>query len=93
MGGFIVGLNARESARFSFLLGLPAIFLSGVFEMYELVEGEISSFEYFNLFLGILSAFIFGYLSIEFFLFYLKKFGTHVFVIYRIIIGISIILL
>ena len=87
MGGLMMGLKRDEAARFSFLLGLPAILASGFFELYELWQSDIPADEYRNLFLGILSSFIFGYLSIEFLLRFLRTHGTLVFVVYRIALG------
>jgi undecaprenyl-diphosphatase len=87
MGGLMMGMKRDEAARFSFLLGLPAIMASGFFELYELWEMEIHAGQYWNLILGILSSFVFGYLSIEFLLRFLRTHGTLVFVIYRITLG------
>jgi len=90
MGGLMMGLKRDEAARFSFLLGLPAILASGVFELYELWKMEIQTQEYWNLMLGIISSFVFGYLSIEFLLRFLRTHGTLVFVVYRIMLGSAI---
>ena len=87
MGGLMVGLNREAAARFSFLLGLPAILASGLFEMYELWKSGISETAYWNLFYGITSAFLFGYLSIEFLLRFLRVHGTLIFVVYRVLLG------
>ncbi|HIB94891.1 MAG TPA: undecaprenyl-diphosphatase UppP [Candidatus Lambdaproteobacteria bacterium] len=92
MGGLIVGLNREAAARFSFLLGLPAIFGSCLYELKELVELGISSDGYFNLAVGIAAAFVTGYLSIELLLRFLRNHGTLVFVIYRIVLGTGILL-
>ena len=86
----MMGLKRDEAARFSFLLGLPAILASGVFELYELWQMEIQSKEFWNLMLGIISSFVFGYLSIEFLLRFLRTHGTLVFVVYRIMLGSAI---
>ena len=90
MGGFLVGLNREASARFSFLLGLPAILGSSLYEFKELIDFGISSNDYYNITVGIISAFISGYISIKFLLLFIKTFGTFVFVIYRILLGIII---
>ncbi len=92
MGGLMVGLNREAAARFSFLLGLPAIFGSGLYELKELMEIGISSDQYINLILGILAAFVVGYLSIELLLRFLRNHGTLVFVIYRIVLGTGILI-
>ena len=92
MGGLIVGLNREAAARFSFLLGLPAIFGSGLYELKELIEIGISIDHYLNLAVGITTAFVTGYISIDFLLRFIRNHGTLVFVIYRIVLG-SVILL
>ena len=45
MGGLIVGLK-EEAARFSFLLGIPAILGSGIYEFLEMFERGIINSDY-----------------------------------------------
>ena len=92
MGGLMVGLNREAAARFSFLLGLPVIFGSGLYELKELMEIGISADGYFNLIVGIMASFVVGYLSIELLLRFLRRHGTFIFVIYRIVLGTGILL-
>ena len=92
MGGMIVGLKREEAARFSFLLGIPAILGSGIYELVVLFEKGINSSEYQNLIVGILASFVVGYLSIEFLLRFLRLHGTLLFVIYRIVLGAGILI-
>ena len=87
MGGLIVGLKREEAARFSFLLGIPAILGSGIYEFAELLETGINSSDYLNLVVGVFASFVVGYISIEFLLRFLRKHGTLAFVIYRILLG------
>ena len=90
MGGLIFGLKREEAARFSFLLGIPAILGSGIYELVELLETGINSRDYLNLIVGIFASFVVGYLSIEFLLRFLRIHGTMAFVIYRILLGTGI---
>ena len=90
MGGLIVGLKREEAARFSFLLGIPAILGSGIFELVELLDKGINISDYLNLIVGIFASFVVGYLSIEFLLRFLRIHGTMAFVIYRILLGTGI---
>ena len=90
MGGLIIGLKREEAARFSFLLGIPAIFGSGIYELAELLETGINSSDYLNLIVGAFASFVVGYLSIEFLLLFLIVHGTLAFVIYRILLGTGI---
>ena len=90
MGGLIVGLKREEAARFSFLLGIPAILGSGIYEFLEMFEKGIIISEYQNLIIGVFASFIIGYFSIEFLLRFLRMHGTLVFVIYRIALGTAV---
>ncbi len=90
MGGLLVGLNRAEAARFSFLLGLPAILGSGLFELYELAQTGFGSIGVPQIIVGIVAAFVSGYLSIEFLLRFLKRHGTFAFVVYRVGLGLLI---
>lgn len=93
MGGLFLGLNRSDAARFSFLLGLPAIAGSGLLEFLSLVEHGLGQAGYINLGVGIFTAFVSGYLTIGFLLQFLKQYGTLSFVIYRIVLGITILAL
>lgn len=90
MGGLFLGMTREEAARFSFLLGLPAILGSGLFELKELADHGLGETGWINVLVGILAAFVSGYLSIEFLLQFLKRYGTLLFVVYRVILGASI---
>ena len=87
MGGLLVGLKRAEAARFSFILGLPAIGASGLLELLDLVEGGMGGEGLANLGLGIAAAAVSGYLSIDFLLRFLRRHGTDVFSLYRILLG------
>lgn len=87
MGGLFLGLDRENAARFSFLLGLPAIAGSGFLQLHILIDAGLSAIGFFNLTIGIVAAFVSGYLSIELLLRFIKKYGTIVFVLYRVILG------
>jgi len=87
MGGLLVGLDCAEAARFSFLLGLPAILGSGLFELWELSHSGFGNHGTLPLLLGIGSAFVCGWVAIEFLLRFLRTHGTLVFVLYRLLLG------
>lgn len=90
--GLFLGFDRETAARFSFLMSIPAIFASGMLEFYESLK-YIDFNSSVNLIAATLSAAFFGYLSIEFLLKYLKRKSTFVFIIYRIVLGIIILLL
>ncbi len=88
--GLFIGLKRDTAARFSFLLGIPAITLAGLVEFVDVVQGGLNSGELMPLLAGIISATVSSYLAIYWLLRYLKKQNTWVFVWYRLIFGIVI---
>ena len=94
MGGLFAGQKREAAARFSFLLMIPAITASGLLELKEAVQHQmLSRDDFVALAVGTFVAGIVGYLSIWFLLAYLRKRSTAVFIIYRIIVGVIILLL
>ncbi|HZW37661.1 MAG TPA: undecaprenyl-diphosphatase UppP [Ignavibacteriaceae bacterium] len=91
-GGLFAGLNRETAARFSFLLSMPAIAGSGLLQMYEAVE-FIDDSMLFSLIIAIIVAGISGYLAIDFLLKFLKNNTTFIFIYYRIILGILILIM
>ncbi|HEY0462087.1 MAG TPA: undecaprenyl-diphosphatase UppP [Pyrinomonadaceae bacterium] len=94
MGGLLAGQKRESAARFSFLLMIPAITASGLLELKEAIQKNLlSSDDFMALALGTIVAGIVGYFSIWFLLAFLKKRTTAVFIIYRIIVGVIILIL
>jgi undecaprenyl-diphosphatase len=91
-GGLFLGLKRDVAARFSFLLSVPAVFASGLLELYESIKHIDFSLS-INLIAATLVAAISGYIAIDFLLKFLKKNTTFVFIFYRIILGIFILTL
>jgi undecaprenyl-diphosphatase len=87
--GLFMGLQRATAARFSFLLGIPAITLAGLVELKGVLD-QIRGDELIPLAVGVLSAAIFSYLSIAWLLDFLKRQSTWVFVWYRLAFGILI---
>jgi undecaprenyl-diphosphatase len=85
--GLFLGLNREAAARFSFLLSIPAVFASGIYEMTKIHPG-VFSLGIPNLLLSTVVAGISGYASIAWLLKFLMKNSTMVFVWYRIGLGI-----
>jgi undecaprenyl-diphosphatase len=97
LGGLAVGLKRADATRFSFLLGLPAIFGAGVFQLAALVkqaragEGLLSAPDgWIALGIGMGVAAVSGYWSIGFLLRYLSRRSTRVFTVYRLLAGVAI---
>jgi undecaprenyl-diphosphatase len=92
--GLFLGLDRRAAARFSFLLSVPAVVLSGLFQLLGIVRGEPGeSGGVVGLVVATLLAFAVGYASIAFLLRYLANHSTAVFVAYRVALGTLVLVL
>ena len=91
-GGLFIGLKRSDAARFSFLLSIPAVFASGLLELYSALK-YIDATMMLNFALATLASAVSGYIAIDFLIKYLKKHSTYIFIFYRIILGIFIIVL
>jgi undecaprenyl-diphosphatase len=89
--GLFMGVKRDSAARFSFLLSLPAVLTSGLFEFKESL-GYITRDLLLTYVIGIVFSFFSGYLAIDFLIKFLKTRRTTVFVVYRILLGAGIIL-
>jgi len=87
--GLFCGLKREAAARFSFLLGAPIIFGAAVWELRKF--GQIDHSQWPAFIAGLLTSAIVGYLCIGFLMEYLKKRSMTLFVVYRILFGITII--
>lgn len=85
--GLFLGLQRDAAARFSFLLSVPAVVLSGLFGLTEIFTGEEREVGIDSIVIATVFAFISGYLAIAFLLRYLVSHSTLIFVIYRIGLG------
>ena len=86
-GGLFMGMNREAAARFSFLLSIPAVFASGLLELYQAFKMGIDSTGVVNYAVATAVSGISGYCAIDFLLKYLRKNTTFVFVYYRIALG------
>ena len=87
----VTGWERRDAAKFSFLLGIPAISLAALVEFISSFN-EIFSISFFPLILGLTTTFVSSLLAIDFFLKYLSSNGLKLFIIYRFIFGFVILL-
>ena len=91
MGGLFAGETRETAARFSFLLSIPAIAASGLLELKEAIT-ILPADSYVPLAVSTLVSAIVGYASIWFLLRYLRRHSTAVFIYYRLIVGVAILL-
>jgi undecaprenyl-diphosphatase len=87
-----LNLDREEAARFSFLLGVPAIALAGLKELYELHKVGLDLHGWLILIVGLVVASISAFVAIWGLLRILEKFSAWPFVIYRAFIGIVLLI-
>lgn len=87
--GLFLGLDRVAAARFSFLLSVPAVVLSGLFELKGLIDGTVHGQQpgAVAITIATLAAFVVGYLSIAFLLRFLTSHTTAIFIGYRVALG------
>ena len=85
-------LKREEAARFSFLLGLPAIALAGAKELYELHKAHLDAQGWSILALGLIIGSISAFLAIALLMRILERFSAWPFVVYRGLIGVVLLL-
>ena len=87
--GLLLGLSAREASRFSFLLAIPTI---GAIAMAELIRVSFIDFTQSSIELSIalIISFSVAYITINMFLRLIERIGFTPFVIYRLLLGIGL---
>jgi undecaprenyl-diphosphatase len=85
--GLAFGFKREQAARFSFLLSVPAVVLSGVYEFYREFDAFVHGGEIGATILASVVSFAVGYASIAFLLNWLGKHSMAIFVGYRVVLG------
>lgn len=89
IAAMLLGFRRDAAARFSFLLSIPAVAAAGIFELPKLLhDREVGTAA---LVTGLVVAAISGYLSVAWLLRFLRTRTTYGFVVYRIVLGIALI--
>ncbi|MBW4501166.1 MAG: undecaprenyl-diphosphate phosphatase [Scytonema hyalinum WJT4-NPBG1] len=85
--GLFLGLQRQTAARFSFLLGIPALAIATIYQFLKEALGKI---DLVVVSVGVLSTFVFSYISIAWLLRYLQTRNNWIFVWYRLAFGATI---
>ncbi|MEA2139661.1 MAG: undecaprenyl-diphosphatase [Solirubrobacteraceae bacterium] len=92
--GLLLGFERVAAARFSFLLSIPAVVLSGLFELKGVLDGSAHGAAGAGATaVATLLAFVTGYASIALLLRFLTTHTTAVFVGYRVVLGAAVLAL
>ena len=94
-GGRLVGFSREEAARFSFLLGIPAIGGAVLLIITDAVFGSVLSpgtLEIMHLLVGVAVAFAVAIVTIHLFLRFVEQIGFLPFFIYQVLLGIVLLM-
>lgn len=83
------GWQRADAARFSFLLGIPAITIAGLVELKDAVA-DPNTGGVLPLLVGIVSAAVVSWLAIDWLIRYLQRHSTWIFVAYRLVFGVAL---
>ncbi|CAM2964459.1 undecaprenyl-diphosphate phosphatase [Streptomyces albus] len=86
-GGLFMGYRREAAARYSFLLAVPAVLASGLFELMDIGEGHVAWGP--TLFATAL-AFVVAYMVIAWFMRFISTRSFMPFVLYRIALGVAL---
>lgn len=92
MGGWVMGLTTAAATEFTFFLAIPTMFGATVYSLMD-TSVKISGLDGVVLVIGFIVAFVVALLVVKSFLEYLKKKPLRVFGIYRIVVGVLLLVL
>ena len=87
----LLKFNRYDSTKISFLLAIPALGGASFLSLKDILD---QSFDFnFFILLSITLSFLFSYFTVKFFLKYISKFSLNIFIIYRILIALFLLIL
>ena len=81
-----------DAAKISFLLSIPTLGAVSLFGLKDLLSNESATITLLNL-ISIFLSYIFSLITINYFLKYIKKFSLNIFIIYRVLLGLILLLI
>lgn len=88
----LLNFKRVDATKISFLLSIPTLGAVSIFGVKNILTNSDISFSILNV-AAIFLSFLFSYLTIKYFLDFVKKFNLTVFVIYRVILGLALLAL
>ena len=88
----LLNFKRVDAGKISFLISIPILGAVSIFGIKNLIISDDLSFTYMNV-LSIIISFFFSLITIKYFLSYINKFNLNIFVYYRIILGLGLIIL
>lgn len=91
--GLFRGFERADAARFSFLLGIPLIAGAGLKGLADLLQADPTGAEIGRIVAGMATSAISGFIAIRFLLRYLQTSSTGIFVVYRLVLSVVLIVM
>jgi undecaprenyl-diphosphatase len=91
--GLFRGLTRADAARFSFLLGAPIVAAAGAKGLYDTLASGLDSAQLGVFAVGLAASALAGFAAIWGLLRYLQRASTAVFIVYRIVLGLTLLVL
>lgn len=91
LGGIIIGTSRRVASEFTFFLAIPVMFGASFLKLIKM-GFSFSTMEFVLLFDGLVTAFAVSMIAIKFLMGYIKKHNFNAFGIYRIVLGIFVLI-
>jgi len=87
----LTGWERGDAVKFSFLLGIPAISFAGIYELISSFN-KLSSLSFYPLIVGLITSFLSSLFAIYFLVNYFSSNGLKIFILYRVVFGVLILL-
>ncbi|SCW28290.1 undecaprenyl-diphosphatase [Ruminococcaceae bacterium YRB3002] len=92
VGSLMMGISRRCAAKFTFFLAVPVMVGASLLKIVKF-KGEVTGAEIIILLIGMISAFLVSIFVIKALMEYIKKRNFNVFALYRIVLGILVLVL
>ena len=89
--GLLVGVNKNEALDFSFLMSIPIIIASAIYESFKLIKYQLT-INWLGIIIVMLTSFIFGIISIKLMLKTIKKNKLYYFSIYLVVLSLILVI-
>ena len=93
MTGLLLRLDRESAARYSFLMSIPVIGGAAAFKGLEVARDGLPAGTAMPFAVGMVSAALSGIAAIWFVLAYLKRHNFNIFVLYRVVVGVGVLIL
>jgi len=92
IGAMAIGVERSVASKFSMLMAIPTIFVASAYSLLKF-QGTIDTREWGLLAIGFLVSWAVCYVTVKWFFRFIAQYGLHYFGYYRILLGVSVLIL